>query len=144
MGFLHKHHLSGFTFLPTSEGGIIITTNELAEAYGISRRTINNDCKAGIYPHTKRVISPKSHRRSYKLQSYIPFYSRETWQNLHYNSPSSFGDNEREAFILSYGHWLSIRECCRRLRCDHKTVRSLYDKLFMAGYIAAAYTNMED
>jgi hypothetical protein len=130
--------------LPAPKGGIIITTTELAAAYGVTRRCINRDCIEGVYPYTRHVISPKSHRRSYKIQAYIPFYPRETWQNLHRNSPSTFGDNEREAFLLAYGHLYSIRECCRCLHCDSKTIRSTYDKLFDSGYIAAAYTTLEE
>ena len=144
MGFCHKHHLSGLNIMPDPEGGIIITTSELASAYGLSCRTITDDCKKGIYPYTRHVISPKSHRRSYKIQSFISFYSRETWQNLHNNSPSTFGDAEREAFIIAYGHWHSIRECCKRLHCDHKAIRAIYDKLFYSGRITAAYSTLED
>ena len=144
VGLCHKHHLSCFTFLPAPKGGIIITATELAAAYGISRRSINNDCLAGIYPYTKHVINPKSHHRSYKIQAYIPFYSRETWRNIHNNSPSPVGDNEREAFILAYGHHYSIRECCRRLHLDHKAIRAIYDKLMQSGFIAAACTTTED
>ena len=144
VGLHHKHHLSGLNIMPTPKGGIIITTNELATAYGVTRRCINKDCLAGIYPYTRRVTDPKSHHKSYNIQNYIPFYSRQTWHNLCRNAPSTFGDDEREAILLAYGHFYSIRECCRKLCCDHKTIRALYDKLFKTGRLFTSATDPEE
>ena len=115
-----------------------MTTTQLAAIYHVTDRTIRNDCKAGIYPYSIRVISPKL-TPAYKVQDFIPYAKRQTWLNIRMLPPSKYGIEEQTAYILAHNADESIRSIACHLGIDRMEVRRIFDQLYNEGKINHAY-----
>lgn len=117
-----------------------MTVKQLSIRYQVTPRTIRRDCSNHIYPYTVRRDGSNG-QKHWKIKPCIPFYSRQTWIKLATQPPTTYGQQEYEAFILVNGHKLSTRAIAMRLLISTDEVRRIYSKLYDEGKVQIVYAD---
>lgn len=115
-----------------------MTPQELADHYGVPLRTIQNDCKLGMYPYSYRTRNTSNRTHTgWFIQPFITNYPRSVWQSLRSKRPTAYNDVERDAFLMCHSHKHSIRVLADTLGITTTKIRSIYDRLLKLGYVCA-------
>lgn len=118
-----------------------MTPQELADHWGIPLRTVQHDCKQGIYPMLYRTTNTSNDTHTgWYINDCIRHFSRRTWLNVKSKSPETYSPAEQAAYVMVNANDVSIADLSAVLQIPTSEIRAIYSDLVEAGRVCGGHT----
>lgn len=118
-----------------------MTPQELADHWGMPLRTVQHDCKQGIYPMLYRTTNTSNDTHTgWYINDCIQFFSRRTWLNVKSKSPEAYSPAEQAAYIMVNANDVSLADLSAILKIPTSEIRAIYSDLVETGRVCGGHT----
>lgn len=118
-----------------------MTPQELADHWGIPLRTVQHDCKQGIYPMLYRTTNTSNDTHTgWYINGCIQFFSRRTWLNVKSKAPEAYSPTEQAAYIMVNANDVSLADLSAILKIPTSEIRAIYNDLVETGRVCGGHT----